>query len=560
MRTNHLITAAAHDPLRAPRAHRQQIRPMRWTTALWMLVLLSTQASAQSLIGSTLSYRTIGSNLDSSFGTVEVGSGAEFTVTGQGTTYTVDIDASSITITADLPDLLLNTNWGNLGGGVVGGLIIEDMIFDTCEGIAIAGTSGSAGFDPTDFALADGVLSIANSADFNFIAWRDGQTIRINLAPDPNAYAPRVKNVSFGTSYETIEEALTWAFPGETLELGPCTFVERNLDVGGLTLRGQGAMRTVIDGGGVPGSILTANAPTAATTIEALTLRNGVAGVEIAGRPARGGAISVVDANPLIIRDCLITENDSIGGQVAGLFADSSDVRLEYTVFRANTDSDSSNQPVPADIQAVGRGMRVVAANCVFDDTGAARSPFQVFLRRSNIDPIPSPSRFINCTFVLRSPDAVNVLPPVKAEFWNCVFSSGRPFTSNGTVVAGNSLFGVQPNFSFIDAGGNINGVPTFVDASNADLRLAPGSLGIDAADYTIYTTGGFGPLDLAQSDRTDNDPGTPDTGIGLIKTLDMGAFEFRGVTTSPMSGDFNMDGFADIFDITDLLDLIDGN
>ena len=80
---------------------------------------------------------------------------------------------------------------------------------------------------------------------------------------------------------------------------------------------------------------------------------------------------------------------------------------------------------------------------------------------------------------------------------------------------------------------GNIGDEPLFVDAdgpddtpgtADDDLRLLPGSPGIDAGDSTIDLVC---LLDLAGGIRLVDDPRTPDSGVGGPPVVDMGAFEF---------------------------------
>ncbi|MCA9254197.1 MAG: hypothetical protein KDA33_01110, partial [Phycisphaerales bacterium] len=92
--------------------------------------------------------------------------------------------------------------------------------------------------------------------------------------------------------------------------------------------------------------------------------------------------------------------------------------------------------------------------------------------------------------------------------------------------------------------GDNIDGAPTFVDAASGDYRLAPGSLGIDAADYNTYLTSFGSSSDLSDATRT-VDSCIADTGSGLISYLDIGAYE-----TQDDGPDSDGDGVPDACDV----------
>ena len=79
--------------------------------------------------------------------------------------------------------------------------------------------------------------------------------------------------------------------------------------------------------------------------------------------------------------------------------------------------------------------------------------------------------------------------------------SSGANAIDAGGAVALNITRSLYPGATR----DNIDGVPTFVDAANDDLRLAVGSLGIDAADYDAYVAAGGGATDFNQKQAGPN-------------------------------------------------------
>ncbi len=101
---------------------------------------------------------------------------------------------------------------------------------------------------------------------------------------------------------------------------------------------------------------------------------------------------------------------------------------------------------------------------------------------------------------------------------------------------------------------GNIGADPQLVDARGPDgvagtidddLRLAPGSPSIDAADNDVVPAGVE--IDLAGNPRFVDDPDTVDTGRGAPPVTDMGPYEFPA-ETCPADADGDGDvGFGDV-------------
>ena len=112
---------------------------------------------------------------------------------------------------------------------------------------------------------------------------------------------------------------------------------------------------------------------------------------------------------------------------------------------------------------------------------------------------------------------------------------------------------GETPNYA-------VFATPIFEDAVNGDYRLPAGSPGIDAADASAYTMAWGGAFDLDGDPRFHDDPGTDDTGAGVPSDLDMGAYEFQGVTVAPCPGDIDGSGSVDIDDLNALLGAWDSN
>lgn len=117
-------------------------------------------------------------------------------------------------------------------------------------------------------------------------------------------------------------------------------------------------------------------------------------------------------------------------------------------------------------------------------------------------------------------------VPGEVATIGSSVFYDNAPFT----IVDNSGLVRIER--SNIEGGwpgaGNIDADPRFVDPANGDYRLLPGSPCIDAGDNRAVVGG----TDLARNPRRVDDPGMPNAGIGLGAIVDMGAYEFQGVSS----------------------------
>jgi hypothetical protein len=135
-------------------------------------------------------------------------------------------------------------------------------------------------------------------------------------------------------------------------------------------------------------------------------------------------------------------------------------------------------------------------------------------------------------------------------------------FSSAGTVENSIMYANASPaidgpavvRFSNVEGGnvgdGNIDADPLFIDPANGDYRLGAGSPCIDAADNTAAPLG-FA-QDLAGEPRFRDDLATADTGVGVARVVDMGAYEFQ---PGPFCvADFNDDGATNTLDFIDFL------
>ena len=125
-------------------------------------------------------------------------------------------------------------------------------------------------------------------------------------------------------------------------------------------------------------------------------------------------------------------------------------------------------------------------------------------------------------------------------------FNSSPPYFSDDSHVTVR-----YSNFEHdVEGEGNFSIDPGFIDPANGFYMLASGSPCIDAGDNLAAQDAH--PLDLAQLPRFVDDTGTPDIGFGHAPIIDMGAYEFQGISCR---ADFNNDGHVNTQDFLAFLD-----
>ncbi|MEM9082931.1 MAG: hypothetical protein AAGB34_04980 [Planctomycetota bacterium] len=412
-----------------------------------------------------------------------------------------------------------------------------------CPVVSSPGTAGDWFVGCNDIALVldsdgDGVLDIFDACPGeDDLADPDQDGVLGCFDNCPND--PNVTNTRTGVFYPTVASAIAAAADGDVLQLGPCAFNEQSLSLNSrdLTIRGQGAGVTVIDGGAIAGAIFEIHS-SPNIVLEGMTLRNGLGNDQFGG-----GAIHSRNNSVVTVRDCDFVANDggapAFTGAVFGAIGGS--LTFERCRFLQNILVRPGNGPA-TDI-LVQQNTQLNLINCLFaEGVGTARQVVGNFGASISA---------VNCTFAdfgdgSGGRAAIGVFTDGSVDVHNSVATTPM-FNGNAATVLTLSR-NVFPGGS----GTNTNGVPTFVDAANGDYRLAGGSLGVDAADSNAYQNAGGGILDLAGNDRTNNDLGTVDTGTGVFAFLDAGAYEFQG-SSAQRNPDYNTDTFVDIFDITDL-------
>ncbi|MEZ6084406.1 MAG: hypothetical protein R3E58_10820 [Phycisphaerae bacterium] len=358
----------------------------------------------------------------------------------------------------------------------------------------------------------------------------DGIPDACDMCPD----SPNVYNPSQDTFYPTIADAIDASTSGEVIELGACVFVEHDLilDNKNITLRGQGADQTILDGDGVAAKFMQIRNGSDCT-VEDITFQNGISSGTI------GGALRIGGQATALIKRCHFQNNRSGTSQVGAVFAGGGSVStFEHCVFE-----DNHSDNLASAVSLLGANTTVRFVNSLFN--GNDGSAYFTALNDGGT------MEFVNCTFVENQ----------NQQTFGA--SHGGQTTIHNSIHDDTTI-----SSTFIDfirclfpgaTGDNIDGLPTFVDAANGDFRLAAGSLGIDAADYDTYVAAGGDATDLNGDPRAHDDTGTADTGSGAPAYLDLGAFEFQGTTQCGGGGDFNNSGSVDLDDYRSFTPCMEG-
>ncbi len=170
----------------------------------------------------------------------------------------------------------------------------------------------------------------------------------------------------------------------------------------------------------------------------------------------------------------------------------------------------------------------------------------------STYDYDDSNSSYLNCT-IIGNPNGVLNIDSSSPTFQNCII--GEPIEGDYTPIRITETSSASaPSFhnciipnSFVDGewnsengsidlGRNVDTDPKFVVKSAfLNNQFYPGiykvtseSPAIDSANYTLYQSGTDQIIDLAGLDRTIDHDSAPDTGLGSITYLDVGAYEHK--------------------------------
>jgi len=337
-----------------------------------------------------------------------------------------------------------------------------------------------------------------------------GDFIRVGEFAFRYAAPAQVSNTTQGTQHLTLQDALDNAISGDAITIDAGTLFEDNivfptgLDV---TITGAGMDQTFIDGGNDDNDLvfnfIGDSNQTAATVIQNLSITN--VGV--------GGAMRIREGATPTIRSVRFL---NCSGASALDVVDSA--LIDRCVFTGTTNTFAT----------------------VFADAGSATFLQCLIADNSTIVGVQatgsSQLMIVNSTIRDATFESLKVNSGAQVTVTNSVLQT---VVVEGAFSPSHSLYAGAPA-----GNGNIDGSPTFVDAANGDYRLAPSSLGIDAADYDAYITAAGGAFDLSGAwRRIDGAPA--DTGVGAFTYLDIGAYE-----TETLVADCNNNGIEDSVDL----------
>jgi|GEM_PF-1047195 len=378
----------------------------------------------------------------------------------------------------------------------------DDLVDSDGDGVA-DGCDVCNGFDDTldtdGDGFADGCDNCPTVANANQL---DSDQDTMGDACDFCSDYPNVVNLSTDGRFGTIQQAIAAADSGEHLVLGPCIY-----DVDNITLPADFDMiitgipdQTILDGGSddIDNVFRYDTNQTFRSIIGGMTIKNDNA-----------PAIYVDSGSPQIVdvrfEDC-----------TAGAIELGGNALVERCSF-----TNSGN-----------------ASNAVLIKEGTPLFLSNLFFGNNNNDIVNDSQdgvvKFVNCTIDNRDQSPMRLRPGSQTELTNTIVQGW--IEQAGTLTANKSIY-------WGATGDNIDGDVTYEDFANGDLRLAVGSLGVDAADYDAYISAGGRNFDLAGAPRPFDDVVRPDTGTGALTYLDIGAYETQ------MSTDSDGDGVSDDID-----------
>jgi len=411
------------------------------------------------------------------------------------------------------------------GGGFYSGSSAVTMRFCQFVGNTAGGSGGATLLDFGTATLEDCEFEMNQALDTNAngdAGWGGAMYVISHTAPMSMA------RTTFTDNTGTRGAAVYWANSNGTWSA--CTFDgnEATEGYGGVCYAQTGGTVTVEDcvmrrnTANIQGGVLYSNGP---NWVFRRTVFAGNSSVDW------GGALYQVNAGTMNIDRCGFYGNSA--GANAGALGTNRQTDILNSVFVAN-------DAVQGGALSMVTGPSSVT-HCTFYGNTADSQP----VARGNSAGGTTTVR--NCIAMLNSP----VNDAVGGTGWSVVYSDIER-SDPMAVVAG---------------AGNINEMPQFVappsagadlmwgtmDDDYGDLRLAPGSAGIDAGDSQSVLSV---LVDFNGDNRNLDDPATANTGVSAwALCVDMGAFEFQPeIPTGTCSGDANGDGFVDFDDIVGVL------
>ena len=418
-------------------------------------------------------------------------------------------------------------------------------------------------FNPLETGQHNATVSIANNDSdknpYDFIIMGTCSlplTIYVdaNALNDPGPNNPEIsdpsENGTLQHPFDAIQEAIDIAIHGDIIVVLTSRYMgngNRDIDFKGkaITVRSTNptdfsvVAATIIDCQGTESEPHRGfnfhSGEDASSVLSGFTIKNGLAPKDLEQSDlwlyGCGGAVLCTESSPTI-STCVISQNiASLGG---GLYLKDADSNVINCIFNGNNvDGGFGTNPSGGAIYCIGANLTL--SNCVITNNmaegwGAGYGGGIAFEGSST-------GTVSNCTIVANwGVLGSGVLcSDGTLVFVNSVLRENAPTdqiwnSSSSTLdVSYSNIEGSWPGF------GNIDADPRFIDPNGTDndpntwedndYSLSPGSPCIDAADGNAAPS-----TDIIGNVRQD-DPGTANSGTGDIGYVDIGAYEFQGIT-----------------------------
>jgi predicted outer membrane repeat protein len=272
----------------------------------------------------------------------------------------------------------------------------------------------------------------------------------------------------------------------------------------------------------------------------------------------RGGAIWWLSGAEGTVTDTLFDDNTAgvDGGAVAN---DSAPATYERCVF-TNNRTEGPNADDGGAIHISGETAREVVINQCLIAGNTAASNGGAITMESGPD-----SRILNCTIVdntaLGASSGVNggaiwtFGGAATGRFQNVIMRGNTPDQFAGPI--GFFHANVEGGYTGPNSFNVIDQPAMFVDPSNGDYRLRPGSPSIDAGDASFYSDAPS-PVDLDANARAVTTDSQTATGLPLLGLfVDHGAYEFQPDTTGPGCSTADLAAPFGVINFFDLLEYV---
>jgi parallel beta-helix repeat protein/predicted outer membrane repeat protein len=302
-----------------------------------------------------------------------------------------------------------------------------------------------------------------------------------------------------GYPYTSIQAAIDEAQNGDTIIVHDGTYTENiNFKGKAVTIQSQnGSDVTIIDGGG-SGSVVTFNSGEGSESVlSGFTIQNGSA--------TSGGGILCTNASSPSIIKCDIKDNSATNG--AGIYCSSSS---RPTITNC-TITDNASTGMGGGIYSTDNSAPTII-NCTITKNSSGEEGGGAYNDCNTASSLTMSNSILWGNLVAGLSDEHTSL----FVYGECS-GSGGDFSGGGVIITHSDIHGDWPGE------GNISIEPSFIDSTNKDYHLQPGSPAIDAAGSDSPAPG----TDKEGKPRYDS-PAKDNTGSGANgEYYDMGAYEY---------------------------------